>query len=103
MRSDQQRTSRYAKGGTSEVSGDRIKYWERKIFQTSPTDIPFTITSRYNLRPDLLAADLYGKDSLMWFVLQYNNIVDPVTEFVEGAQIVLPTRKRLYSELLSSA
>lgn len=102
LRSDRQAGSRYKQGGTTDVNGVRLGWWERKIYPKSPSDIPFTLTARYHLRPDLLAADVYGKDSLMWFVLDYNNISDIPTEFIEGAEVILPTRKRLLSELLSA-
>lgn len=99
-RSDQN-ASRYARGGATAVKGNKLGWWERKVYKRSPTDIPLTISPRYHQRPDLLAADLYGNDNLMWFVLQYNAIVDTHTEFVQNAQIILPTRTRLYTELLS--
>jgi hypothetical protein len=103
QRSDQQRGSRYSKGGISEIKGNRLAWWERKVFPRSHADIPLTISAQYHLRPDLLAAALYGRDSLQWFILQYNNINDIHTEFVQGAVIVLPTRARLFGELLSSS
>lgn len=102
-RSDQQRGCRYQRGGTSELKGIRIGWWEQRIYEKSPGDIEFLITTRYHLRPDLLSADLYGRDDLMWFVLQYNTIVDLHTEFVEGKTIMLPTRTRLFSQLLTNS
>lgn len=103
QRSDLQRTSRYAKGGITEVKGDKLGWWDRKVFPKSNSDIAFPITARHHLRPDLIAADLYGRDSLQWFVLQYNSIADIHTELVQGATIILPTRARLFGELLTSA
>jgi hypothetical protein len=102
-RSDQQNGGRYQKGGTSEVVNGGIRWWERRIYKKSPTDIKYTIPRRYQHRPDLLAYDLYGKASMQWFILQYNTIIDIMDEFVEGAEIYLPTTARLYGEILSSS
>lgn len=102
QRSDQQRQGRYVQGGTvTVVGGDKLGWWERKVLPRSTSDIPFTITPKYEYRPDRLAYDIYGRANLQWFVLQYNNIVDLYTDFTVGKTIVLPTRARLFAELLS--
>lgn len=103
LRSDRQIGSRYKQGGTTDLVGVRLGWWERKVYPKSASDIPLTITPRYHMRPDLLAADVYGKDTLMWFVLAYNNIIDVPGEFVEGTVLILPTRQRLLTELLTSS
>lgn len=102
-RSDQRRDGRFIHGGTPTVKGNRIGWWERRIFERSPLDVPFVITKRYDRRPDLLAYDLYGRANLMWFVLQYNNISDVNTEFIEGTELTLPTSHRLFGEILARA
>lgn len=101
-RSNQRRDGRYVYGGTVEVKGNRLGWWERQIFARSHSDVSYTITKQHARRPDLLAYDVYGRANLMWFVLQYNNITDINTEFVEGAEILLPTVQRLFGELLVS-
>jgi hypothetical protein len=55
-------------------------------------DILFRINTTYNLRPDLLAYDLYGDASLWWVFAQRNpnTLVDPLGDFAEGTQIYLP-------------
>jgi hypothetical protein len=102
-RSDQQRGGRYVQGGTVELKGNKIGWWERKLFEKSPTDVVYNVTAKYANRPDLLAFDLYGRANLQWFVMQYNNISDLYQDFNEGTTIVLPTRGRLYGELLSKS
>lgn len=102
-RSDQVRGSRMKQGGVTEVSGDRLGWWERTIFPRSPLDVTIKLTRKYSMRPDLLAYDMYGKVTLQWFVLQYNNIIDVTEEFVEGATITLPTKSRLMMELLGKS
>lgn len=101
-RSDQQRGGRYVQGGSVTVTGgNKLGWWERKILPRDNSDIPFTITPKYAQRPDRLAFDLYGRADLQWFILQYNNVVDLYLDFTVGKTIVLPTKARLYAELLS--
>ena len=101
VRSDQQRLSRYAIGGETTLKGTNITWWERRVYEKSPGDVPVLLTPRHHHRPDLLAYDLYGNSLLMSFVLQYCNIIDVEEEFVQGVEIVLPTKSRLFGELLS--
>lgn len=100
-RSDQQPNGRYVQGGTVQLRGPRLGWWERRLYTKSPTDIAYTITANYAHRPDLLAFDLYGRAALQWFIMQYNNISDLYEDFNEGTVIILPTRGRLYGELLA--
>lgn len=100
-RSDQQRSGRFVYGGTPTLNNNRLGWWERRLFERSPLDVPFVITKRYDRRPDLLAYDLYGRANLMWFILQYNNVLDINTEFVEGIELTLPTSQRLFGEILA--
>lgn len=101
VRSDQVREGRYVQGGTPEQFRNRLGWWERQVFPRSRTDIQLTLTPRYAFRPDLLAFDVYGKSSLAWVILQYNNIVDINEEFAEGKQILVPTRARVVTEFLT--
>lgn len=92
--------SRYKKGGTTEVYATRLGWWERYVYEKNKSDVEFVITQRYHLRPDQLASDVYGSPVLMWVILQYNNILDVNTEFVQGKVILLPTPARLKTELI---
>ncbi len=100
-RSDQVTNGRYNQGGDTTVNGNSIGWWEQRIFQKSDTDIPVVITKQYDRAPDILAFELYGKATLQWFILQYANIIDVNTEFVPGVTILLPTRARLFGEILT--
>lgn len=102
-RSDLQRDGRYRQGGTSSIRGGKISWWERKSFARSPTDVTYVVTAKYANRPDLLAFDVYGRANMQWFIMQYNNVSDLYTDFNEGAVISLPTRGRLFGELLSGS
>ncbi len=100
LKSNRQGEGRYVQGGTVDDFSSRIGWWERTVFVRSPTDVALTLTAEYNKRADKLAFDLYGKAGLQWFILQYNNISD-INTFVAGLELVLPTRARLFGELLT--
>lgn len=93
--------SRYSYGGSSGVFEDRTGFWQRQIYPKHDSDIKIEIDSRYHKRPWLVAHDKYRNSELMWFILQYNNILDVEEEFVMGKTIVIPTLTRLYMEILS--
>ena len=101
QRSDRQDSGRYLQGGAVASYPQRIGWWERKVMPTAVSDVTFVLTPKYSKRPDLLAYDMYGTARLMWFVLQYNTIVDINTEFVTGSSILLPLSSRVFTELLA--
>lgn len=92
---------RYGYGGGVVDYGYRLGWWERTHIAAAPTDITITLTNKYTKRPDLLSYDVYGQSTLMWLVLQYNNIIDVNSEFVEGAIIKLPAKTRVFTEILN--
>jgi hypothetical protein len=55
------------------------------------TDVHWAITTTYNLRPDLLASDLYGDSRLWWVFAQRNpnTLKDPLNDFVTGTYIYI--------------
>ena len=64
-------------------------------------DLSMTINETYNLRPDLLAFDLYGDASLWWVFAQRNpnQLQDPLGDFTTGTTIYLPQQSTLRSVL----
>jgi hypothetical protein len=65
------------------------------------TDTYWLITETYNLRPDLLAYDLYNDSRLWWVFAQRNpnTLADPMFDFVTGTGIYLPTLATLTSTI----
>ena len=65
------------------------------------SDQLFTVNRTYQLRPDLLAFDLYGDSRLWWVFIQRNLDVleDPIFDFVPGTKIYLPKSSSLSSIL----
>jgi len=72
----------------------------RPIF-SDPTDMYWQITAVYNLRPDLLANDLYNDSRLWWVFAQRNpnKLKDPLFDFVLGVSIYIPKQNVLKSSL----
>ena len=65
------------------------------------TDTYWTITQTYNLRPDLLAYDLYNDSRLWWVFAQRNpnKLKDPLFDFATGTSIYLPQISTLKTTL----
>ncbi len=101
MKSTDRRNSRYIQGGTTDLFANRIGFWQRRTFPKHETDVKFVIDARCDQKPWLVAHDKYGDVELMWFVLQYNTILDVTTEFVAGKTISLPIPSRVFMDLLS--
>lgn len=89
------RSSRYFRGGTTDEYDNRLGWWERDKLERSPDDIQYVVSGGEVGRPDLIAYRLYQKSSLGWLILQYNNIVDPVTELTIGTTLTLPPPLRV--------
>lgn len=86
--------NRYQIGGNTEYKGKNTFWWDRKVFGKDISDINMIIPLKYHKRPDRLADDMYGTPSLATFILQYNDMMDINTEFVQGKKISIPTPNR---------
>lgn len=66
-----------------------------------PDDVLYEIDSVYELRPDLLASDLYGTSALWWVFAQRNPnvLVDPLRDFTAGTRIYIPKIETLKQDL----
>jgi hypothetical protein len=75
--------------------GKFLDTWPGKTVSPNVTDAVYQIDNSYNLRPDLLANDLY-QDSSLWWVFAVRNpdvLKDPLFDFVTGAIIYIPTKE----------
>jgi len=63
----------------------------------STSDRLYSIESKYENRPDLLAHDLYGTTQLWWVFALRNpdQILDPLTDFTSGKNIYIPPRETI--------
>jgi hypothetical protein len=64
-------------------------------------DVIFTINQTYNMRPDMLAHDLYNDSDLWWVFAQRNPnvLVNPLLDFKTGKTIFLPKLDTLRAAL----
>lgn len=95
----QRRRSRYASGGTTEVNDWALEWWERNVYQSSPNDRIYIVERRFVGRLDQIAGLFLGDNGLWWLLAQYNSILDPFSEIVEGAKIYIPSQERVSSML----
>ena len=78
-----------------------LDIWQETVNVPSDGDITTEIESKYNLRPDLMAYDLYGSPNYWWvFALKNKDkLIDPVEDFKTGLTITIPPRDGLRSLL----
>lgn len=64
-------------------------------------DVAYEIDAIYKHRPDLLAYDLYGDQTLWWvFAVRNPNVIqDPIYDFEPGVTIYIPQKQNLISSL----
>lgn len=70
-----------------------LDVWAGKKIPADVTDAVYQIDPAYNLRPDLLAYDMY-KNSQLWWVFAVRNpdiLLDPLLNFSAGTIIYVPT------------
>jgi len=82
-------SSAYSNTGISDYYLDLMV--NRSIPKLSDDTI-FTITETYNMRPDLLAYDVYGDADLWWVFAQRNpdTLKNPLIDFKPGTDIFVP-------------
>lgn len=83
------------------VNGIFLDVMINRPIPSDPTDVYWEITSTYNLRPDLLANDLYDDSRLWWVFAQRNpnKLKDPLFDFVQGSFIYIPKQDVISASL----
>ena len=77
----------------TQLWGTFLDTWPGKNIPAHVTDAVYQIDSPYNLRPDLLAYDMYA-DTNLWWVFAVRNpdvLIDPLFNFRTGVIIYVPT------------
>ena len=80
----------------------QLSYWTPRTVPASSSDQVAVISAVYNLRPDLMAHDLYGDSRLWWVFAQRNpNVLadDPLGNFTAGTTIFIPNAANLKTAL----
>jgi len=85
----------YSKKSSYGLTGLNDHYLDLMVNRPIPkldSDVIFTITATYNMRPDLLAYDLYDDSELWWVFAQRNPDIlkNPLNDFSTGTVIQLP-------------
>ena len=93
--------SRYVQGGETDRFNNRLGWWERRDLPKQDNDYRTTVQVGESGRPDMISFRVYGNARYAWLVLQYNTIVDPVTELTPGTEILLPEESRLLLDIIS--
>jgi len=97
------KNSRYAHaaGGATESNGRFLQFYERQVIEEADDDEPFAISPEFENRPDLIANKFYGQSNLKWVIMLRNNILNPLTDLTVGKVLMIPSKVRLNSEILS--
>lgn len=95
MNSLNYKKSRYTAGGTSEVANNKIEWWERATFSSDVTDAVYIVDKFFESRPDLISLSFYGDVQYWWFICQYNSILDPYSEIIQGRKLFIPSKDRM--------
>jgi hypothetical protein len=94
------KNSAYANTPISSM-GDYLDQLVTRDVPISSNDSAVEITAKYNLRPDLMAYDLYGDPNLWWVFAERNpnSLKDPVGDFRVGLFIFVPNKSNLLINL----
>ena len=88
-------TSNYSITG---LNRRNLELYNPKITSNTLSEDTLTIIvqNKFNLRPDLLAQELYGSARLWWVFVHYNRdkLKDPIFDFKAGIKIVVPKTYR---------
>jgi hypothetical protein len=93
-------TGRYTRGGNTEVVDGKLGWWDKKMIDPDPSDIVYIMESKYVGRPDLLGFVFYNDTKLWWIICQYNGILDPMNELVQGKVLLIPPKSKIESKFV---
>ena len=86
---------------TQVTNGGYLDIMTPRPFPALDSDVEVTLSVVYNLRPDMLAYDLYG-DSRLWWVFAARNpdkFINPLVDFVTGTTLRVPNIETLKTHL----
>ena len=97
-----QNVSPYSKTPQRNYQVQYLDLYENRPVPADDTDDLISIPVKYDQRPDLLAAELYGTPELWWIFAVRNpdSIIDPIYDLTSGKEIYVPTRSRVYQTIL---
>jgi hypothetical protein len=96
------KNGRYVLGGTTEVSPSALEIWDANTLTADPSDIAYFVEKKYEGKPHLLGYVFYGDIGLWWVICQFNGIIDPMQEIIEGKLLMIPTIERVTAEIFTN-
>lgn len=96
------RVGRYVNGGTTEVSSWALEIWIKNPPIRDASDIVYFVEKIYESQPRRLGMLFYGDEELWWVICQYNGILDPFAELVEGKLLLVPLLDRVKADLFTA-
>ena len=71
-----------------------LDIWKKREVPPNDNDRLLVLEAKYEGRPDLLAADLYGTPRLWWVfaVRNMDLLVDPIEDMKAGLEIFVPAK-----------
>ena len=93
------RKSRYSSGGRTEYRPGFIEWWERKELLRGTNDTVYVVEKKFEGRIDMIASLFLDEPRYWWIIAQYNGILDPHAEIVEGRRIYIPSKENVDSIL----
>lgn len=95
------KNGRYVIGGSTEVSASTVEWWSKNIIKRDPTDLVYFFEKKYEGRPEMLGFVFYGDPGMWWIIAQYNSILDPFAELVEGRILLVPSLERVKFDFIN--
>lgn len=94
----------YSKKSSYGLTGLNDRYLDLMVNRPIPkldSDAEIILSETYNMRPDLLAYDLYDDSELWWVFAQRNPDIlkNPLIDFSVGTKIYVPTINTLRDTL----
>ena len=76
-----------------------LDIWDSNVSLSTEGDTEIEIKTKYNLRPDLMAFDMFGSPNYWWvFALKNKDkLIDPVEDFKAGIIITVPSQNGIRS------
>jgi len=83
--------------GNTKQNGFYLGYYDPLGITKTDEDYYYIIPTKYDLKPGLLAYDLYGDAQLMWIFSVYNRDIlqDPLFDFRAGKIIKIPPKNKV--------
>lgn len=97
-----QNVSPYFKTAQRNYLIEYLDSYTNRPVPSDDTDELISVSPKHEHRPELLAYELYGTPQLWWIfaVRNPNLIIDPIYDLTAGLEIFVPTRSRVFQNIL---